>query len=217
MEYFTILEEAEDEFEVKKSVFIGYVNRVACEEEAIQFINSIKAKNKDARHNVYAYVIGENKGVQRYSDDGEPKGTAGIPILEVLKRKNLTDVVIVVTRYFGGILLGTGGLARAYSKGATIAIEAAGIVEKVVGVKCEVICSYEFLGKIQYICDTNKWYIENIQYEDKIKIYLFLMKKEINNFKNEITRITSAKAVVNEEKEKYFFKKENRLYLEGNI
>ncbi|WP_461206428.1 YigZ family protein [Clostridium sp. DL1XJH146] len=217
MEYLTILEEAEDEFEVKKSIFIGYINRVSCEEEAIQFINNIKTKNKDARHNVYAYVIGQNKEIQRYSDDGEPKGTAGIPILEILKRKNLTDVVVVVTRYFGGVLLGTGGLARAYSKGATIAIAAAGIVEKVIGVKCEVICTYEFLGKIQYICDINKWYIEDILYEDNVKISLFLVKEDIDIFENEINRITSAKANINVEKEKYYFKKENRLYLECNI
>ncbi len=135
MSYFTVKGSATSEFQEKKSTFIGYIKRVNTEEEAKNFVNEIKSMHKEATHNVYAYIVGENKGIQRYSDDGEPQGTAGIPVLEVIKKNDLTDVAVVVTRYFGGILLGGGGLIRAYSKGASSAIEEAGVVEKVKGLK----------------------------------------------------------------------------------
>ncbi len=138
MSYITIKSFGEDRFEEKKSEFIGYAKRVQNEEEAKAFVNEIKSMHKQAKHNCYAYVIGENKNIQRYSDDGEPQGTAGIPILEVMKKSNITDCAIVVTRYFGGILLGAGGLTRAYIKGAGIALKAAGVVEKVEGLKMSI-------------------------------------------------------------------------------
>ena len=134
MAYITIREYGEDSFIEKKSEFIGYAKRVENEEEAKAFVAEIKSKHKQARHNCWAYIIGENMGIQRYSDDGEPQGTAGIPILEVMKKADITDCAVVVTRYFGGILLGTGGLTRAYTKGASIALKAGGVVEKVEGV-----------------------------------------------------------------------------------
>ncbi len=115
MKYLTVKDETKSEFTEKKSLFIGHACRVYSEEEAIKFIEKIKTIYKDATHNVPAYIIGENREIQRYSDDGEPQGTAGIPALEVLKKKELTDTVIVITRYFGGTLLGSGGLIRAYS------------------------------------------------------------------------------------------------------
>ncbi|MDZ5010506.1 YigZ family protein, partial [Clostridium perfringens] len=120
MSYITIRDFGEDEFIEKKSEFIGYAKRCESEEEAKAFIAEIKNKHKQATHNCWAYVIGENMVVQRYSDDGEPQGTAGIPILEVMKKSNVTDCAIVVTRYYGGILLGAGGLTRTYTKGASI-------------------------------------------------------------------------------------------------
>ncbi len=116
MKYITVKQEAIDEFKEKKSLFIGYIKRIEEEEEAKAFIEHIKSKHKDATHNVYAYIVGKNFEIQRYSDDGEPQGTAGVPILEVIKKIGITDCVIVVTRYFGGTLLGTGGLIRAYTK-----------------------------------------------------------------------------------------------------
>jgi len=151
MSYFTIKDEASAEFEERKSVFIGYAKRVKTEEEAKEFVAKIKTMHKQATHNCSAYIVGENKGIQRYSDDGEPQGTAGIPILEVIKKNDLTDIAIVVTRYFGGILLGAGGLVRAYSKGASEAIKVGGIVEKVKGLEIKAKLDYDLLGKIQYI------------------------------------------------------------------
>ena len=146
--YITVKKRAEDSFEEKKSEFIGYVKRVTTEEEAKEFVAEIKSMHKQARHNCYAYIVGENMGIQRYSDDGEPQGTAGIPILEVIKKQGITDCAIVVTRYFGGILLGAGGLTRAYIKGASIAIDAAGVVEKVHGARVSIEIEYDLYGKI---------------------------------------------------------------------
>ena len=137
MSYITVKNFGEDSFEEKKSEFIGYAKRVESEEEAKEFVAEIKNKHKQARHNCWAYIVGENMGIQRYSDDGEPQGTAGIPILEVMKKQGITDCAVVVTRYFGGILLGTGGLTRAYTQGASIAIKSAGVIEKVKGIIVE--------------------------------------------------------------------------------
>ena len=155
----TLKNYGEDSFEEKKSEFIGYAKRVTTEEEAKEFVAEIKNQHKTARHNCYAYIIGENMGIQRYSDDGEPQGTAGIPILEVIKKNELTDCAVVVTRYFGGILLGTGGLTRAYTKGAVIAIEAGVVVEKVRGIRVAIDVEYDLYGKLQYICGQNNWHI----------------------------------------------------------
>ena len=124
MGYTTIYEEAQASFTEKKSEFIGHIAPVSTADEAVAFINRIKAENRKARHNVYAYVLGDT--VQRYSDDSEPQGTAGIPVLDVLRKSGVTDACIVVTRYFGGILLGAGGLVRAYMAAAKAALDAAG-------------------------------------------------------------------------------------------
>lgn len=128
MNYFTIYEPAEASFIEKKSEFIGYIAPVKTNDEAVAFIASIKAMHRKARHNVYAYIL-RHDNISRYSDDGEPQGTAGTPVLEVLQKRGLTDVCIVVTRYFGGILLGGGGLLRAYSHAASIACDAAKIMD----------------------------------------------------------------------------------------
>lgn len=122
MMYYSMLGESTGEFIEKKSRFIGFIRRVETEEEALEFIDEKKSKYYDATHNTYAYIIGEKKNIQRYSDDGEPSGTAGVPMLEVLKKEDMTNVVTVVTRYFGGVLLGAGGLVRAYTKGVVEAI-----------------------------------------------------------------------------------------------
>ena len=133
--YKILYKEGEAEISEKKSRFIAHIAPAQTEEEAQAFIEKIKKQYWDARHNCWAYIIGQNKNIQRYSDDGEPQGTAGIPILEVIKKNDLTDCAVVVTRYFGGILLGAAGLTRAYTKGAVIAINAAGTVEKVLGLR----------------------------------------------------------------------------------
>lgn len=212
MSYFTIKDEAMAEFVEKKSTFIGHAKRIESEDEAKEFIQKIKGLHKEARHNVYAYMIGENRGIQRYSDDGEPQGTGGIPMLEVLKKNNITDVIVVVTRYFGGVLLGTGGLARAYSKGTSIAIKEAGIVEKVKGILLEVVVEYDLLGKLQYLCVQENIHIENIEYTDKVKIKILCEFIYLEKLKSQIISVTSGKALFEEDEMKMYFKMENRLY-----
>lgn len=214
MAYITIRNYGEDSFEEKKSEFIGYAKRVESEEEARAFVDEIKAKHKQARHNCYAYIIGANMGIQRYSDDGEPQGTAGIPILEVMKKSGITDCAIVVTRYFGGILLGTGGLTRAYKKGASIAVKAAGIIEKVRGIKLTIEIDYDLLGKVQYLCAQNNWYIEDTQYEDKVKFDILSEFETVDTIEKEITNSTKGTAKIKRSDEGDYFKEENRLYKE---
>jgi uncharacterized YigZ family protein len=212
MSYFTIKDESMAEFVEKKSTFIGHGKRVESEEEAKEFIQKIKGMHKEARHNVYAYMIGENRGIQRYSDDGEPQGTGGIPMLEVLKKNNITDVIVVVTRYFGGVLLGTGGLARAYSKGTSLAIKEAGIVEKVNGICLEIVIEYDLLGKLQYLCGQENVHIENVEYTDKVKIKILCELSNLEKLKSQITGVTFGKVLFEEDEMKMYFKLENRLY-----
>ena len=212
MSYITIRGLGEDRFEEKKSEFIGYAKRVENEEEAKEFINEIKALHKQARHNCWAYVIGENMGIQRYSDDGEPQGTAGIPILEVMKKSNITDCAVIVTRYFGGILLGTGGLTRAYTKGASISIKAAGIVEKVKGLKISFEMDYDLFGKVQYICGQNSWHIEDTEYTDKVIVHILCEEAVAETIEGEIVEASSGKVIVRRSEEGIYFKEGNRLY-----
>ncbi|WP_291650430.1 YigZ family protein [Clostridium sp.] len=212
MSYITIRDFGEDSFIEKKSEFIGYAKRCESEEEAKAFVTEIKNKHKQATHNCFAYVIGKNMGIQRYSDDGEPQGTAGIPILEVMKKSNVTDCAIVVTRYYGGILLGAGGLTRAYAKGASIALKAGGVVEKVNGVRLLFHMDYDMLGKIQYKCNENNWYIEDTEYTDKVVVHILAEIEKSNNIEKEIIEISNGKITVSKEDEGIYFKEENRLY-----
>lgn len=214
MPYITIKNLGEDRFEEKKSEFIGYAKRVQNEEEAKEFVNEIKSLHKQARHNCWAYVIGSNMNIQRYSDDGEPQGTAGIPILEVMKKSNVTDCAVVVTRYFGGVLLGTGGLTRAYTKGASIAIKAAGIVEKVSGLKLSFEIEYDLFGKIQYICGQNSWHIEETEYTDKVIVHILCEESISEEIENEIVEVTNGKVIVRKSEEGIYFKEGNRLFVE---
>lgn len=212
MSYITVKNYGEASFEEKKSEFIGYAKRVNSEEEAKEFVNEIKAKHKQARHNCFAYVIGQNMGIQRYSDDGEPQGTAGIPILEVMKKGGITDCAIVVTRYFGGILLGTGGLTRAYTKAASMAVKEAGVIEKVQGLKLIVKIEYDLLGKVQYLCAKKNWYIEEIQYLEYVELFVFVETSSVEEMEKEITNLTSGKAEMVRSEEGIYFKEEARLY-----
>ena len=140
-QYRTVKNEAEDEFVERRSRFIGRVKPVKTEEDAVSFIRACKSKYWDASHNVYAYSLREGS-VRRYSDDGEPQGTAGVPVLEVLQKSGVTDLVVVVTRYFGGVLLGAGGLVRAYSHGAKIALDAGRIITMALCQTAELVCDY---------------------------------------------------------------------------
>lgn len=212
MAYITIRDRGEDRFEEKKSEFIGYSKRVESEEEAKEFVNEIKSMHKQARHNCWAYVIGQNYGIQRYSDDGEPQGTAGIPILEVMKKQGVTDCAIVVTRYFGGILLGAGGLTRAYTKGASISLKAGGVVEKVEGIKVSIEIDYDLIGKIQYLCGQNNWHIEDSEYTDKVTVYIYAEKTVVPILEKEVTEATNGKAIISKSEEGIYFKEDNRLF-----
>ena len=147
-EYRTIAGEASDAFTERRSRFIGYAKPVQTQQQAVDFIEEIKSKHWDATHNVYAYCLRDGQ-IRRYSDDGEPQGTAGIPALDVLLKEGLTDCVVVCTRYFGGVLLGAGGLVRAYSHTAKIAVEAAGMITMSLCAEGEVSCDYTLYGKLQ--------------------------------------------------------------------
>lgn len=199
--YKTLHERGTDEFVVEKSTFIGHSKPVQTEDEAKEFIAEIKSKYKDATHNVWAYTIGENMNIQRYSDDGEPQGTAGIPTLEVIKKEDLRNVVVVVTRYFGGIKLGAGGLVRAYTKGAKIGLEAGKIVEKIQFVKVEIKCDYTLLGKIQNELSNRDYNIGDIEYTDTVSIPVFCRKDDLENLKKTIVELTNAKAIIVEKEE----------------
>lgn len=214
MDYRTIKGQASAEYEEKKSVFIGSVARVSNEDEARNFINSIKAEHREARHNVYAYIIGENSSIQRYSDDGEPQGTGGIPVLEVIKRNNITDTVIVVTRYFGGVLLGASGLVRAYSKAASLAVKDAGIVEKVKAVMLRIKVDYDLLGKIQYTFNKNNWQIDNIEYTDMVELSIICEKEKFEEIRETLMDITNDKFTLIDEKEDIYFKEDNKFLLD---
>ncbi len=212
MGYFTIKDTKSAQFEEKKSVFIGSIKRVAAENEAKDFIKEVKSKNKEARHNVYAYIIGENFGIQRYSDDGEPQGTGGIPVLDVIKKNGITDTVIVVTRYFGGILLGKGGLVRAYSKAASMAVKTGGIVEKVKGCVLEIVINYDMVDRIKYLFEKNLWFIEDMDYKDKVKLTMYAPVETVTKIEKSTIETTSGKCEVIVGDEDYYFKMDNRLF-----
>ena len=167
--YQTVEKEGKGEYTEKRSVFIGYCKPVQTEEAAVGFIEKIKAKHWDARHNVYAYSLRQGQ-TKRYSDDGEPQGTAGVPILDMIQKSNLTDVVIVVTRYFGGILLGTGGLVRAYSTSAKNAIEQANIVTMEKCSVCTLRCSYNQYGKIAALIPQTGGIVDNSDFHTDVDI-----------------------------------------------
>ena len=175
--YTTLGKEASAEIKEKKSVFIGYAKPVKSEEEAISFIKEIRHKHADARHNVYAYSL--NGGMSaRYSDDGEPQGTAGLPVLDVIKKSGIDDACIVVTRYFGGILLGTGGLVRAYSAAAKEAVEAAGIVTFERYTEFSINCSYPDYQKISAELPKLNAIVDGVDYADSITLR-FAIKTEL--------------------------------------
>lgn len=180
-----------DEVIINKSRFIGYSMPVSNEEEALQFIEEISTKHKDATHNVYAYVIGEESNIQRFSDDGEPSGTAGIPALEVLKKEDLRNVVVVVTRYFGGIKLGGGGLIRAYTRGAKIAIDAGKIVDMTLHHKLKINIPYTLYGKVENFLMSNGYTPEETKYDVDVVIYLYVNKHQVDDFTNEIVNLTN--------------------------
>ena len=211
--YKTLHEFGTDEIIIDKSTFIGYAKPIKTEEEAIEFINEIKKKHKDARHNVWAYTVGKSMNVQRYSDDGEPQGTAGIPTLEVIKKEDLRDVVVVVTRYFGGIKLGAGGLVRAYTKGAKIGLEAAKIIEKVMYKEVKIKIDYNQLGRVQNEIMNMGYFIKDTIYEDNVEIIVYSRKNEVESIVEKINDVTSATANIVLGEEFYLSEKDGQVIL----
>ena len=185
-----------DEIIIEKSTFIGYAKPIKTEEEAIEFVNEIKKKHKDATHNVWAYTVGKTMNIQRYSDDGEPQGTAGIPTLEVIKKEDLRDVVVVVTRYFGGVKLGAGGLVRAYTKGAKIGIDAAKVIEKVMYKEVRIKIDYNQLGKVQNEIMNMNYFVKDTIYEDNVEIIVYSRLEEVKVLTDKMIDITSATAEI---------------------
>ncbi len=194
--YKTVKQAAESEFTEKKSVFISHIAPVANEEEAKEFIAKYKEKYSDATHNVFAYIL-QGTEIARFSDDGEPSGTAGMPVLEVLKREGLSGVCVVVTRYFGGILLGAGGLVRAYAKGAKDAVDAAGISEYVPFTLFTLNVGYSDSEKI--LRDLDKYNVRksNVSYTDSVTIELSCEKEYLDKFLDYAKDITKGRAISN--------------------
>lgn len=175
-DYSTVRGFAKDSFIEKRSEFIGYITHVETNEAAVEFINSIRAEHRKATHNVYAYILREGN-TARYSDDGEPQGTAGVPVLDVLQKEGLTDICCVVTRYFGGILLGGGGLVRAYSHSAKIAVDAAERLIMCRSYPVRITMDYDLYSKINYILPDFEVKILNTDFGADVTISL-LVKKE---------------------------------------
>ena len=185
MSYKTIRNRSEASFIEKKSEFIGYLCPVTTEQEAIDFINEIRAMHRKATHNCYAYILRDNN-TARHSDDGEPGGTAGVPIYDVLNKTGVTDIACVVTRYFGGIMLGAGGLVRAYSKGASIALDASDILTMEIADSLKITVDYTFYGNISSIASEFEAIIRNTEYADNVSVYLDVKEEYTDKLKSKL-------------------------------
>lgn len=202
--YKALYKEGVGEITEKKSRFIASVYPVKDEKQAQEHIDAVKKKYWDARHNCYAYVTGKNNDVQRYSDDGEPQGTAGKPILEVILNEGIHDCLIIVTRYFGGILLGTGGLLRAYQAAAKEGLLYAGIIENRRGMKLSVICDYPDAGKVQYIAQDPEIFTEASVYGADVEFVFLADTDKAKSMADKITEVTAGRALVEEGDEIWF-------------
>ncbi|MFP7479038.1 YigZ family protein [Terribacillus saccharophilus] len=194
--YFTVKTEGSHEIVIQKSRFIGHVKRVETEEEAIAFVQKIKKEHKDATHNCSAYMIGEHDLIQKASDDREPSGTAGVPILEVLKKKGLKDTAVVVTRYFGGIKLGAGGLIRAYSGSAAQSIDEIGVVKRQLMQLAEIHIDYTLLGKVENELRQSAYTLRTIDYADRVVLHVAMQSGQEEEFQAFVTDMTSAQAEI---------------------
>lgn len=201
----------------KKSRFIATVQIVHSEEEAIAFIDSMKKKYWDATHNCSAYVIGERQELMRCSDDGEPQGTAGRPMLDVLLGEEIHNVAVVVTRYFGGTLLGTGGLVRAYSKAVQEGLAQSIIIEQKYGVRLEVVTDYNGIGKLQYLFGQEKLPILDAQYTDIVVLKVLVPKQRVDSICKAVTEATNGKARMNQDEELYYAVLDGRVLIGDNL
>ena len=191
--YKTLLRAASDEFVVNKSRFIGHGCPCETEEAALAFLAGIRARHKDATHNCYAYIVGANMGIMRYSDDGEPGGTAGMPIIEVMKARGVTNCAVVVTRYFGGILLGAGGLVRAYSQGAAAALNACGVGVMHPTARYLLEVPYPMLGRLEFFLKTEPVIVEEKQFADAVILTLVVRTSDEEAFAARLTNISEGR------------------------
>ena len=199
--YYIVETQGIGEIVEKKSKFIARVLPIESEEQALQYIEEIKKKFWDARHNCFAYVLGENQDIQRFSDDGEPQGTAGKPILEVLLNHDIHNTLIVVTRYFGGTLLGTGGLVRAYGQSSKAGLENAEIKEVCAGIRVDIRVDYNSIGKIKYILAQMGISPDEEQYTDSVNITVSIKTGDYPELKTKIADATGGRAVFENEQE----------------
>lgn len=193
MEYITVRCEGTDQFIEKKSRFIGSCRPVRTEEEALEFVAQLKTKYWDASHNVYAYILREGN-IQRFSDDGEPQGTAGIPVIDAMKKSGVTDAVVVATRYFGGILLGGGGLIRAYSHTATIAMAAAERVRMKQCLLLGLACSYDSYGRVQAIVPECGGIVDDTEFTDQVTLTFHLEPEKLEGLTRRLADATAGRA-----------------------
>ncbi|MCK2018675.1 YigZ family protein [Peribacillus frigoritolerans] len=202
-QYLTVAGRGEHEIVIEKSRFISHIARVETEDAAQAFIQEIKKKHKDATHNCSAYMIGEHNQIQKALDDGEPSGTAGVPILEVLKKKELKDTAVVVTRYFGGIKLGAGGLIRAYSKATSEGINATGVVIRKLMRVISTTVDYTWLGKLENELRSSIYQIKEIQYLDQVNILVYVEETQKETYIAWITELTNGQGHITEEEMLY--------------
>lgn len=191
MIYKSILKDGVAEFEERKSRFIGYAAPASTEEEALDFIEKIRKKHYDATHNCTAYIIGEDMLIQRFNDDGEPSGTAGLPMLEYLKMNEITNTVLVVTRYFGGVKLGAGGLIRAYAKGARVGVEAAQVVDMSLYHLVKISYDYTAHGAIENYLQSNNYHIVDQMFTDKVDVEVLLKDEKMEVVNKALLDMTS--------------------------
>ena len=203
-QYKTVYEGGEGEIIEKKSRFIATVRPVETEEEALAFLEEMKKKYWDARHNCYVYSIGMNREFTRCSDDGEPSGTAGRPMLDVILGEDIYNVAVVVTRYFGGVLLGTGGLVRAYSKAVQEGLAASKVILKQKGILLKITTDYTGIGKIQYIAGERSIPVLDSEYTDKVVMKLLVPVQDVGSVEKAITEGTNGRAGIEKDQELYY-------------
>ena len=201
--YYTVKQAGSHEIIIQKSRFIGYVERVNTENEANEFIQKIKKQHYNATHNCSAYIIGYHDQIQKSNDDGEPSGTAGIPMLEVLKRLNLKNTAVVVTRYFGGIKLGAGGLIRAYSSTTSKTIKEIGIVKGELMQGISLTIDYPLLGRVENVLHQSPHVIDEINYLEKVELIVYVHIQDVDSFKEEMINLTNDQIVITERDKKY--------------
>lgn len=201
--YLTVAAEGTDEFTEQRSRFIGFAKPVKTEEEALAFVAALKKQYWDAKHHVYAYVLRDSR-ISRSTDDGEPQGTAGVPVLDVLQKQGITDCVVVVIRYFGGILLGAGGLVRAYSKGASIAVRAAGVLERRSCSVGSVRCEYGEYGRVQPLVAEFGGVIDDSEFAEDVILRFHLPCEREEAFQAQLTEITAGQRFFDKEGEEFF-------------